>query len=126
VAENNIEKLEELTKRIHFETTERTRYFEVATDGAPLIGFTLFKNKSVAIVRVFGEEGTCVPFHVHPGTERFGVYSGKVKVKTSKGEEFVIEKGQQIQLLGEYDHDCFFIEDSWCWSITVPPEDFPS
>ena len=121
--DSNIEKLEILTERLKFKSPNSNGFFEISSEVSSVIGFTLFKNKSVAIARIFGEEGSYVPLHSHPGTEWFGIYSGKAKVTMANGEFVFLEKGNQVELLGE--HDCLFMEDTWGWSITVPPEDYP-
>ena len=122
---SNIDKLSALTAKLMFEEANRASFFEVAVKNGKVIGFTLFKNDAVCIARSFGEQETFISMHGHPGTEWFGLYSGKVKIETSKGEVYVLVAGQQVELSGKEQHSCLYLEPSWAWVITMPPDNFP-
>lgn len=121
----NMIELESLTERLVFSDVKKTAFFELETKNGKIIGFTLFKNDSVAIVRSFAEKGTFIDMHRHPGKEWFGIYTGKVKVELESGETIILNAGQQTELPADQKHSCLYLEASWGWIITMPPDNFP-
>jgi len=125
MSSGSLDMLEALTTKLLFEEANRSSFFELSVPTGKIIGFTLFKNDSVCIARSFGEKGTFIPMHGHPGREWFGVYSGKVKIELDNGEVHILNPGQQTELIESRQHSCLYLEPSWAWVVTMPPDNFP-
>ena len=124
---SNIEVLEDLTKNLEFKTLVICRdsnCFDVPGVVGKVIGFTLYKDDKISIAKSFAEKGTILPYHSHKGKEWFGPISGKVKITFKDGETIILEEGQGYEIHDERSHNCEYLEDSWLWLVTYPPE-FP-
>ena len=121
----NMKELEILTEKLVFTSIKQSGFFEIEAGDGKVIGFTLFKNEKICIARSFGEKNTLISFHSHPGKEWFGLYSGKVKIEVEGGDTYFLEEGQQVELPTDKQHRCLYLEPSWGWIITMPPDDFP-
>ena len=120
----SIEELRKLTHKLpslkELIQERHNKMVQWETDGGTCIGFTLWDEESVSVVRSFLSKGTHFKPHVHPGSnETMIIYKGKMKIRYNNSEQFLAE-GDTVILDIEQPHETWALEDTWLIGITVP------
>lgn len=111
---NNLLPLEDLIQE------RRNKMVQWATDGGTCIGFSLWDEGGVSVVRSFLSKDTHFKPHIHPGcTETMVIYKGRMKIRYN-GDERILEPGGSIALGKDRPHESWALEDTWLIGITVP------
>lgn len=125
--QSNLEELEDLTRNLEFRTLvicRNNNCFEIPGVVGKVRAFTIYRDEKISIAKSFGNKGTILQFHSHSGKEWFGPISGKIKLTFKDGEALILEEGQAYEIHDERSHRCEYLEDTWLWLVTYPPE-FP-
>ena len=125
----NLKKLEELIPRLDemiLAGGNPKGFVEYETDIGTCLGFTLYKNKQIAVQRTFLTKGTEFPKHVHDKeTEIIIIFQGKGKriIYNDDGsikDEKIIDEGDCDRIEKGTLHSWYMLEDTWMIGITIP------
>ena len=115
---------EELPTLLDFVERENGNFIQYspASDGT-FLGFGLYKEKDVAVQKVFMSKGTEIAEHKHTETECGIIYKGKAKINYNGKESKLLEKGDSVIFKPNEPHSGIILEDTWMIFITVPAEE---
>ena len=89
------------------------------------LGVGLYRNKDVAVQKIFMSKGARLELHGHRETEYGIMYKGSIKMVVD-GKEHIIKQNQCIRIPSSKTHTAHTLEDSWMIWITIPAsEDYP-
>ncbi|MBW1812510.1 MAG: cupin domain-containing protein [Deltaproteobacteria bacterium] len=125
----NLIQLKKLTEALDFAQVVRPdsapgiKEFSVAGGTSYMVG--LFKDKIMAVSRVYSSAGVEFPVHMHDEWELIIVYQGELHLKV-EGKIIILKEKEFYYLKPGTSHGAYYPVDSWVLCITMPAsEDFP-
>lgn len=91
--------------------------------GVTNVGIGTYRDKDIAMMRTYAKAGSELDVHQHADEhEWFGVITGKVELRfKDNGEVKVLDALDTYHVLPGRPHSVYALEDTYAWSITIPP-----
>lgn len=94
-------------------------------EGRPSFGFGVYRDLDMGVMRTYTGKGGKLRAHIHSDEhEWLGVIRGELRIRfLDNDEELVVTPYDVAHIEPGRPHDVTALEDTWGWSVAIPPAD---